>query len=132
MTSRVNSLDMSSCALHMGRWVISPTALILSRISVPLISSRISVLTDQLNSIHRGVRSGESLSHMALHVENLQNLICRIQRETCHCNSLVSSSCIHLSIHYTYPLTLRLMPLGVADHSKSITLVDNLMLLQAH
>jgi hypothetical protein len=40
--TRVNSLDMSSCALHMGRWVISPTA---------LIPSRISVITDQINSV---------------------------------------------------------------------------------
>ena len=48
---------MSSCALHMGCWVISPNT---------LIPSRISVLTDQLNSIHRGVRSRECLSHMTL------------------------------------------------------------------
>jgi hypothetical protein len=46
--------------LHMGQWAISPNA---------LIPSRISILTDQLNSIHRGVRFGESLSHMALHVD---------------------------------------------------------------
>jgi hypothetical protein len=53
----------------MGRWVISPNSLIPSRIIIPLIPSRISILTDQLNSIHRGVQSGESLSHMALHVD---------------------------------------------------------------
>ena len=49
--------DVSSCALHKGRWAIRPNT---------LIPSRISVLTYQLNSIHRGVRSGECLSHVAL------------------------------------------------------------------
>jgi hypothetical protein len=48
---------MFSCSLHMGCWDIRPNA---------LIPSIISVLTDQINSIHKGLRYGEILSHMAL------------------------------------------------------------------
>ena len=63
---KVNSLDVSSCDIHKGIWDISPNPLIPSQISVPLILFQISVITDQLNSAHRGVRSGECLSQMAL------------------------------------------------------------------
>jgi hypothetical protein len=49
--TRVNFLDIYSCALHKGRWDIIPNPLIPSRISVSLIPSQISVITDQLNSV---------------------------------------------------------------------------------
>jgi hypothetical protein len=61
MTSRVNSLDMSSCALHMGRWVISPTCTYPFSDKCPTypFSDKCHHRSNQLS--HRGVRSGECL-----------------------------------------------------------------------
>ena len=92
--SRVNSLDMYSCALHMGCWVISPNA---------LIPFQISVLTDQLNPIHRGVRSRECLSHMALPCGLLEATPSRNTRV----NSLDMSSCaLHMGCWVISPNAL--------------------------